>query len=179
MIPPITATRRALKRCVTAALILVGTASCGSSPAATSAPSRVAQTPSPTAGPTATPSLADPCKLLTKQDAETIVGTPVLDPEEGNPANPSCTYNVPVTGPVGQISIYEGDGAKKTLDIDRTLGHDFTAVSGIGDEAYQERNAIFFRKSTVWFSIAVLNHLTPEQNAVALVSQAMTVISRL
>jgi hypothetical protein len=60
------------------------------------------------------------------------------------------------TGPTAQVNVYIGDGAKKTLDIDRGLNHVFTPVSGIGDECVEETGGIFFRKGDVWAQISIV-----------------------
>jgi hypothetical protein len=136
-------------------LSVVAVVGCGAQ--STSSPSSGgASTPTPTATPSPTPVTAiDACQLVTQADAQVIAGTPLNPGQAGNPDNPSCTYNFPVSGPEAQVSVFAGAGAKKTLDIDRTLGHTLTPVS-VGDEAYEEANAIFVRKSSMWVAIELV-----------------------
>ena len=133
--------------------------------------------PSATPAASASAALPDPCQLVTHADAEVIAGSPLQDAVEGNANNPSCTYTAAPTSPTAQVQIYLGDGAKKFYDIDVTLGHTFTDVSGLGDEAHAETNAIFFRKAALWVGITVLDHKTPEENAMALELAARKVAS--
>lgn len=97
--------------------------------------------------------LPDPCVLLPQADAEKLAATPL------NPAHKvrdTCTYTGPITGPTAQVEIYVGDGAKKYLDIDRQLEHEFTELSGIGDEAHLEDGTVFFFKNGVWVGIRLV-----------------------
>ena len=148
------------------------------------------QQPSGNASPTAPPSspsaqsspspaaLPDPCLLVTQADAATLTGTSMTAGQEGNPDNPSCTYGS-ATSQTAQVQVFVGDGAKKTLDIDRQLGHTFTAVSNLGDEAYEEHDAIFFRKGTVWVAIELVLLNDPEQNRVPLEQLAAKAVARM
>jgi len=121
----------------------------------------------------------DACKLLNKADAEEVVGTPLGAPVEGVPQSPQCTYTGPPDGPVAQVEIYVGDGAKKSYDIDRELAHEFTTVAGVGDEAYAEENAIFFRRGTTWVAIRLVLLNDPVANRDPLVTLARRVVGRL
>src|SRR2546428_384172 len=83
------------------------------------------------ASPTATTldlTTIDPCQVVTKADAEALARTPLFAGVPGIPDEPSCTYNAPVTGPLAQVSVYIGPGAKKTLDVERVLKHRFVRV---------------------------------------------------
>jgi hypothetical protein len=77
------------------------------------------------------------------------------------------------------VEIVVGDGAKKTLDIDRDLGHTFTSPSGIGDEAYAEDYAIFVRAWGVWVSIHLVSLDDAANSGAGLQSLARTVVTRL
>ncbi|MCU1474145.1 MAG: hypothetical protein JWQ92_2213 [Amnibacterium sp.] len=97
------------------------------------------------------------CSILTKADAQAIVGAELQPGQEGQPAEPSCEYDTSPTGPkTAQVRFTIGDGAKKTYDIDRSLKHAFTRIPGIGDEAWEEPFAIFVRKGTTWYGITVV-----------------------
>jgi uncharacterized protein DUF3558 len=149
-----------------------------------------AQQPSGNASPTppasspaiqASPSPAavpDPCVLVNQADGATLTGTSMTAGQEGNPDNPSCTYGS-ATSKTAQVQVFVGDGAKKTLDIDRQLGHAFTAVPNVGDEAFEEHDAIFFRKGTVWVAIELVLLNDPEQNRVPLEQLAAKAAGRM
>lgn len=131
--------------------------------------------PSPTQP--APAALPDACALLAKADAELLARTPL---EDAVPAPNSCTYTGPVTGPVAQVEVYVGDGAKKMLDIDRDdLGHAFTEVPGIGDEALLEEGAIFVRKGAVWVAIRLVLLNDPAENVAPLEAAARTAAGRM
>jgi hypothetical protein len=117
----------------------------------------------------------DACALFTRQDAEKLVKTP-LDAAE--PANSSCVYNGPTTGPAAQVSVYIGDGAKKTLDIDRQLGHTFTKLSGIGEEAELEDTAVFVLVKGTWVEITLVRLNAPAENRQPLKDAAAKVAGR-
>lgn len=168
-------------------LLAIIAAGCGGGTSATAGPT-AAMTAEPTEAPTAptvTPEpemtfvALDACAILPKNAAEKIAGTP-LDPGlAGNPLNPSCMYTGPVTGPLGQVSIFIGDGAKKTYDIDVQLNHEFKPVAGLGDEAYLENNGIFFRKGTTWVAIELVRLNDPAENAKPLIDAAKAVAAQL
>jgi hypothetical protein len=113
-----------------------------------------------TAAPAAPP---DPCKLVSQSQAAALVQTPVQAAvEAGSPPDQLCQYTASPNGPVAQVEIFVGDGAKKSLDIDRdNLHHTFTTLSGIGDEAYLEADNVFFRKNETWVQVNVVDLDTP------------------
>jgi hypothetical protein len=171
------------------ALVLAG---CSATPA-TPAPTEVAQpsveAPSAVASEVASPSDSpaepspsplDPCALITRDEANTLAGVKVLDPQPaGNPPS-RCVWPTPTTGAVGQVEIDVGDGAKKAYDIDATvLKHDFTTVTGVGDEAYREDKAIFFRVGDTWVEINVVRLDSPSKLSDMLDELARTVAGRL
>ena len=159
-------------------LAVAALAGCGSpgSPAVTreQAPDPVTET---TTAEATTPVSA--CALLPKTEAEALAGTPLTDGVESNPASPQCLYAGPTTGPVAQVEVFVGDGAKKFLDIDRELAHEFTVVPGVGDEAHAEENAIFARVGDTWFAVRLVRLNDPAENAPALVTAARSVAGRL
>lgn len=133
----------------------------------------------PVPGPPSTTMPTSACALLPKAEAEALAGTPLLDGVEANPASPQCLYAGPVDGPLAQVEVFVGDGAKKFLDIDRELAHEFTEVPGIGDEAHAEDNAIFARVRGTWFAVRLVRLNEPADNAPALVTAAKAVAARL
>ena len=144
-----------------------------------STPAAVAtDTPAPTDSPSAAP--IDPCSVITMAEATTVTGGKLQNPvPEGNPPT-RCVWTAPPTGEVAQLEIDLGDGAKKSYDIDNTvLKHTFTPVAGVGDEAYAEDNAIFFRKGATWVAIHLVRLNDPAQNAANLVTVAKAVAGRI
>ena len=161
---------------------LIGCGGGGPSVAPTAQPSLPTMTaapPSATPEPAMTLAVLDACAILPKKDAEEIARTPLETGAPGNPLEPSCMYPGPVTGPLAQVEIYIGDGAKKAYDIDVGLNHEFVDVPGIGDEAFLEDNNIFFRKAATWVSIRLVRLNDPVENREALIEAAKTVAERL
>lgn len=152
---------------------------CGSTQNASSNAARTPVTSSPSTPASPSPAaLPDPCVLVTQSDAHTLTGVPMGAGMEGNPDNPSCTYSS-ASSETAQVGVFVGDGAKKILDIDRQLNHTFTAVSNISDEAYEENDAIFFRKGTVWVAIRLVLLNDAAQNRVPLEQLAALAVGRM
>jgi len=101
----------------------------------------------------------DACTVLPQADAETLIGTKLTDPLTVATSDvASCTYQSDPNGPVGQVEIYVGDGAKQQLDIDKDkLQHAFTQPAGLGDEAWQEDQMIWARTGPTWVSIRIVS----------------------
>jgi hypothetical protein len=130
---------------------------------------------------TAATSLTTACQLLSLKEAEAIVGTTLSEGVEGDPKQPSCTYNPDPKGTkTAQVLVSVGDGAKKTYDIDHlSLKHAFTDVPGVGDEAHQEDFAIYFRKGPRWAGISVVSLDDPSATKSQIADAAKVVASRL
>ncbi|MGC9671510.1 hypothetical protein ACNTMW_33825 [Planosporangium sp. 12N6] len=118
----------------------------------------------------------DVCALVSQQEAQQLAGT-ALNP--ATPVRETCTYTGPVSGPTAQVEVFVGDGAKKYLDIERTLGHQLRPLAGIGDEAYAEDGAVFIRKAGTWVSIRLTRLNDPAENRQPLENLARTVAGRL
>jgi hypothetical protein len=155
-------------------------------PAPTPSPTPVA-TPAPTDRPAATDTpvpteaaLPDPCSLLTQDEADTLGGEKLGPPlPEGNPPT-NCVWPTPLTGSVAQVEVGVGDGAKKYLDIDKdSLGHAFTQVSGLGDEAWQESDTVFVRTGSLWFSLHLVKLDAAPDDQANMVTLAKTILSRI
>ncbi|HEY5457379.1 MAG TPA: DUF3558 family protein [Acidothermaceae bacterium] len=128
------------------------------------------------------PPVIDPCALLTQAEASTLAGVKLNAAVSAGAAGTKtlCQYTSDPSGPTAQVEIIVGDGAKKELDIDRdTLGHTFTSVPGIGDEADQEDGNIFIRKGDNWVDINLVKLNDPAQNAQPMQTAAKIVASRL
>jgi hypothetical protein len=165
-------------------LVVVAGACGGSSkPAASTA----TQPPATTAPASTTPTTAkavtnpDPCTLVTQAEAEKLAETPLMPAvKAGSGDQLLCQYGGPTTGPTAQVEIFSGPGEKKSLDIDRGLGHAFTTLPGVGDEAYLEADNLFLRKGTVWAGVnVVLLDVPPERIQAGLTTLATTIASRL
>jgi hypothetical protein len=145
---------------VLVALAVIG-AGCGSSSHASSAPSPASSdsgAPTTAADNTTTTTVALPkaCDVITRQQADAAIGLTLQAPVAGGAeGTTSCTITAPPTGPVGQVEVYIGPGAKKIYDIDQTIGHAFTAVPNLGDEAKLEPGALFFRKGDNWVAVRI------------------------
>ncbi len=114
-----------------------------------SAAAPVGTTGAPPTNPAA--ELNDPCKLLPQSEAEELAATPL------NPATAAdigdtrtCVYTGLASGPTAQVELWIGEDARTLLTADQTIGHEFTTLDGIGDEALTEPGYIFFRKADTW-----------------------------
>ncbi|SCL16481.1 Protein of unknown function [Micromonospora nigra] len=140
------------------------------------APTVPADTPTAVDPATAAPVTVDPCMLLTDEEAERLAGTPLQDPV---PAGLTCTRTGPVTGPTAQVEVFVGDGAKKYLDIQRSLGHELRTLPGIGDECLADESEIFVRRGDLWVSVRLVRLVDPAENAEPLAEAARTVATRI
>ena len=94
---------------------------------------------------------ADPCKLVTDAEATALAGTALASGlKSGASDDMSCTWVGDPNGPTAQVELFVGLGAKKFLDVDRSLDHQFTTLPDVGDEAYLEDFTLFFRTGTRW-----------------------------
>ncbi len=141
-------------------LVVVALTACGSSSKKSAdTPTTDAPTTTATAAPETTTTAAaaklDACALVTKTQAESVIGTPLQDAlSVANADVDSCTYPGDPTGPTAQVEVFVGAGAKKFYDDDNTvLQHTFTDVPGLGDESHEEDYALFFRKGTTWVAL--------------------------
>jgi hypothetical protein len=168
------------RRAVWLLLLVPAVVACAAQPSASTMPSAAppSNPPSTDATPSGLGPEIDPCQLVTKADAEQLAGTQLNPAVAIEGESPSCTYSGPVTGPLAQVEVYVGDGAKKILDIDRELHHTLTAVQGIGDEAYEEDGAIFLRKSDQWVAIRLVLLQDPKLSREPLRRLARIVASR-
>jgi hypothetical protein len=173
------------------AAALTGCSAAAAPSPAPSAPPAAMDTPQPTDAAVASPSDAaaatdspspapvDACAVITMPEAAKVTGGKLGDPvPEGDPVT-RCVWTAPPTGEVAQLEIDLGDGAKKSYDIDNSvLKHAFTAVAGLGDEAYAEDDAIFFRKGDTWVAIHLVRLNDASANAANLLALAKAVAAR-
>jgi len=166
-------------------LLVVASGACGGSskPAATA----TTPTPAPSSSTSTTPTTTapvkhpDPCLLVTQAEAEKLAQTPLAaGVKAGATDDALCQYTGPPTGPTAQVEIFSGLGVKKSLDIDRSLKHVFTTLTGIGDEAYLEDNNVFVRKGDEWAGInTVLLDVPQDKVQAGLQDLARTIAARL
>jgi hypothetical protein len=125
---------------------------------ATGGASVTEQSSAPASSASVVGALPDACSLLTKREAEALAHTPLNDPVPSGPLGTGihnlCQFGGPTTGPTAQVEVFVGDGAKKSLDIDRiNLKHRFVRVPGIGDECLLEDGNVFVHKNGLWAQI--------------------------
>ncbi|MBE7163136.1 MAG: hypothetical protein INR72_18000 [Williamsia herbipolensis] len=130
------------------------------------------------------PARADACALLTRAEAETLAARRLQEAmpsgvEFGTPTY--CNFpGYPDDPGIGQVEVTVGDGAYKNLQIDRdTLAHDFTEVTGVGDECWAEDGQIFFSKGSTWASVRVVLLDEDPEKADRLLAAAKLVVGRL
>jgi hypothetical protein len=121
----------------------------------------------------------DPCKVVTRDEAESLARTTLQQGVLVEGEDPSCTYSGLPNGPTAQVEIFAGDGAKKYYDVDVQLGHQFTTVPNLGDEAHLEEFTIFTRKGTTWLAIHLVRLDDPDPYAAPLTNLARTAVGRL
>ena len=153
--------RLAISFLCAASLVMIAGCGGGSNKAATTTTTSTQHSATATASSTETSSssaaVAQACELVPKADAEAVMGTALQDgtPISNADVN-SCTYPGDPNGPTAQFEIFVGPGAKKFFDDDSiTLQHQFTDVSGLGDEAHEEDYTIFFRKGENWVALRI------------------------
>lgn len=157
--------RRRLLGTSTALVLLLGTAACSSddgtdqSEGATTSTSEEAPTTSESSTTTTTevPGLTDPCQLVTKEEAEAMVGRDLYDGRSniGDEAA-SCTYGSSPEGSVAQVEVFTGAGAEQIYDIDSQLSTPLEELAGIGDEAWHKPKQIYFRVGSTWTVIRLV-----------------------
>ncbi|MEW2382092.1 hypothetical protein AB0873_08360 [Micromonospora sp. NPDC047707] len=174
---------RSLPLLVVTGLMVVPLAGCGGDePAATPAAPPPVDSQLPPAGaegePVATSAAAGPdaCALVSKQEAEQLAGTKL---EDAVPVRETCTYTGPVTGPTAQVEVFVGDGAKKFLDVERSLGHELRPLSGVADEAYVSAEAAFVNRAGRWVAVRLVRLNDPAENRAPLERVARTVAGRI
>jgi hypothetical protein len=117
-------------------------AACNQNQNASIAPaSRAAATAAPTPAPEKESGLSDPCKFLTRAEAESVLGEPVREPEPSTLVDVHiCDYKtVAVHGGVLPYSVHIAISPQpqQVWDAGKKLyGKQMRPVPGIGDDAY-------------------------------------------
>jgi hypothetical protein len=180
---------RPVAMCVQVAVLTSVLAACGDAEGAP-APATVTVTvpPDPIGSPvpsrpveSSVPAAVNACALLPHAEAQALAGTRLGKATAGSPANPSCAYTGPATGPLAQVEIYVGDGAKKYYEIDRKLGSTMKRVPGLGDEGHLKvaASTVYFRKAQTWVVIRVVRLEDAAKFVKPLEAQARKVAARL
>jgi hypothetical protein len=116
------------------------------------------------------------CKLLTRSEAQVLVGIKLQRP---NDLGRACMYTGYPTGPLAQVELYVDSSIPRTLQIDRTvLHHKFWPVPRLGDQALEEEWNIFVRKGSVWITIHLVRNDAWPQYRTRLERAARIAISR-
>lgn len=126
--------------------------------------------------------LPDACTLLPLADATKLAGTKLNAPTTGGApgTQTACQYDGPVSGPVAQVDVFVGDGAKQQLHIDKdNLHHKFVTISGIGDQCLEEDDNAFVLKNGLYGSINLVRLNDPAQNKARLTAAARTLAAHM
>lgn len=133
----------------------------------------------PTDAPPSEPAALDPCALISKAEAEALVGGRLRKAMRAGQPPVMCMWPTPPSGAVRQVQVDIGDGVVKFLEIDRdVLGHAFKQPKGIGDEAWYEPGNVFFRVGEQWIGIHAIGLPAGAKGERRLLDLARTVASR-
>lgn len=169
----------------------IGLAGCGSSagddvaaPSPSSAQTNAATPPAaattvataPSSAPPATEGSADPCGLVSPQEAQQLAGTPLLSPAA---VDETCTYAAPPNGPTAQVEVRVGQTALAYYTAERATGHEMQPLSGVGDQAFIWDYAVFVAKGAKRVSINLVRGNDPAENRGPLENLARTVAARI
>ena len=115
----------------------------------------------------------DACDLLTQKEASQLADLELqkgLGSGEEHGKHTLCTYTRdPNLSGNGQVTLLFGDGAEKAFHVDKdSLGHKFTKVPKLGDEAWEEDGAIFFRVGPNWAAVELFLLNDPALNSTRL-----------
>jgi hypothetical protein len=114
----------------------------------------------------------DPCGLLTKKEAEALVGEPVKDPEQKDTKNPlgqkMCLYETVSSSRLIQISVIRtgdmspkvrkhGQRASKVYRTTREMLDPVEQVPGVGDDACWGTPGLHILKGEIYVLVSVGN----------------------
>ncbi|MDQ6875718.1 MAG: hypothetical protein M3042_11745 [Actinomycetota bacterium] len=135
-------------------------------PARAAAASRHVPPATTPAASTAAPAIPDACTLLSRAEAQAVAAVPLQAGQDTRAASAdntaSCTYNAPVTGSSGSITVFVQVQTPDALTTDRNLGHKFDTVPGIGDQTLLEANNVFVHKGQLWMVISSAYQASPK-----------------
>ena len=111
----------------------------------------------------------DACDLLDLEEASALADyelQPAVGAGEDHGKHTECAYTRdPYAGGTAQVTLLVGDGAEKAFHVDRdALHHKFKQVPAIGDEAWEEDNAIFLRVGANWAAVELVLLNDPATN---------------
>lgn len=112
------------------------------------------------------PGQLDPCRLLTKSDVESAVGTTVNEPTRSADQNNvlSCNYTSSGTAATTvNFSLFQGVDQIQIAqqNLSQTTNQ---AVTGVGDQAVQTANGLLVKSGDLFFNIQVVLANQPDQN---------------
>ena len=114
----------------------------------------------------------DPCGLLTKEEAEALVGEPVKSPAQQDTKNPlgqkMCLYDTVSSSRLIQISVVRttdmsprvrkhGQSASKVYQTTREMLDPVTQVPGVGDDACWGTPGLHILKGEIYVLVSVGN----------------------
>lgn len=136
-------------------------AGCGDSVSITTAPN--VSNSYPATQVTQTEKRLDPCSLITKGEAEAVLGSPALEPKS---TSRSCTYHSSVDD-LQQFSVTVEQGGKATYETEtkqnQACGANPQPVPGLGDSACSANNTVMFLKKDL--VIVIMGVGTFDQNS--------------
>lgn len=123
----------------------------------------------------------DPCALLTREEAETIVRTRLLDARPANVGGdrPSCTYGADPAGTTAQVQVFVGDGAESLIAVNRGLGGDNIEVGELGDGAFLRHTTLHFHAAGVPVVLSVVRLVDAKTLHPAMIAAARTIAGRM
>ncbi|MBK5226464.1 MAG: hypothetical protein JJD96_07880 [Thermoleophilia bacterium] len=136
-------------------------AGCGESASITTAPSLSVSYP--TTQVTQTEKRIDPCSLITKGEAEAVLGNPAIEPKS---TSRSCTYHSSVDE-LQQFSVTVEQGGRGTYDTEtkqnQACGANPQPVPSLGNYACSANNTVMFLKKDL--VIVIMGVGTFDQNS--------------
>jgi Protein of unknown function (DUF3558) len=177
----LTATRNRISDVLFLSLLFYGLIGCSSQK---STPAEPAQSGAIAGTPTESKSsLPDPCKLLTKDEAEGILGEPIRDPEPGGlGGNRICDWkSVALHGGISPYSIHIAliRQSKNVWDAGKKLyGKEMRPIPGLGDDAYFLTDDLQLYDKQLSITINVLKSIDKPDHAKAVEKAELAVAQR-
>lgn len=123
----------------------------------------------------------DPCALLTRDEAETIVRARLLDARPNNVGSdrPSCTYGADPAGTTAQVQLFVGDGAESLIAVNRRLGGDNIEVEELGDGAFLRHTTLHFHAAGLPVVLSVVRLVEAKTLHPAMIAAAQSIVQRM
>ena len=179
---------RIVSRCVAACVVGLLLAACGehsspATPVTTATPTASAPAPGSTASSQPTGS-ADPCALVTQQDAQAALDRPVQPISNVPvvvPGQRTCGYgSADSAGLVAVLTFPDTGGLFDTLRAQRRqAGRDYRDVAGLGDGAFRDGGQLYVRRGGTVLGIFVNGFDTDERTEAVLRTLAAQALGRM